>query len=104
MLRIGPTKVLMMGLLHHLEESRALEVLTRVRNTCTVERIIALDPVYAPSARINNLLCRFDSGNYVRDENDLLGLVERAGLRIRAHWHTRSGNGIAHYLEMCLER
>ena len=102
--RIQPTKVLMIGLLHHLDEGEALEILKRLKDTSTIEKIITLDPIYVQSAWLNNLLGRFDSGRYVRFADDLLHLVEKSGLNIKTHCHTRSGNGAAHYLQMCLER
>jgi SAM-dependent methyltransferase len=102
--RIQPTKVLMIGLLHHLDEERVLQVLNMLRDTSSIQRIITLDPIYVPSSLLNNLLCRFDSGHHVRLEEDLLQLVRNSGLVVKAHWHTRSGNGVAHYLQMCLLR
>lgn len=102
--KIQPTKVLMMGLLHHLEQDTVLEILNMLRDTPTIEKIITLDPITVPLAWLNNLLCRSDAGRYVRFEDDLLHLVEKSGLDIKEHRHTRSGNGCAHYLEMCIER
>ena len=101
---IQPTKVLMIGLLHHLDDQRALDLLGLLRNANSIERIITLDPIYVTSAWFNNLLCRFDSGEYVRAEEDLVRLVRMSGLSISSRCHTRSGNGLAHYIEMCLTR
>lgn len=102
--RIRPSKVILIGILHHLTEGEVLALLGLIRECESVEKIITLDPIYVPRRPLNNLLCRFDAGHYVRVEEGLVVLVERSGLVIEASWHTQSGNGVAHYAQLCLGR
>lgn len=103
---IGPTRVMMNGLLHHLDDDTAVELLRMCGATETVERIVTGDPVYLTGEPLNNILARLDRGHFVRRIEGYRDLVSRAGLSIARDEVMRSHptRGIARYLLMVLER
>ena len=103
---IRPTRVMMNGLLHHLDDGTAVELLRMCGATDTVERIVTVDPVYLAGEPVNNILARLDRGRFVRRLQGYRDLVGRAGLTIAHHSVMRSHpkRGIARYLLMVLER
>lgn len=103
---IRPTRVMMNGLLHHLDDGTAVELLRMCGATDTVERIVTVDPVYLAGEPVNNILARLDRGRFVRRLQGYRDLVGRAGLTIAHHSVMRShpNRGIARYLLMVLER
>ncbi|HEY8947062.1 MAG TPA: class I SAM-dependent methyltransferase, partial [Polyangiaceae bacterium] len=66
--RILPTAVVMAGLLHHLDERDAVELLSLAANTPSVRRVVTQDIVYLPGAEhlMSNLLATLDRGQYCR--------------------------------------
>lgn len=103
---ISPTRVMMNGLLHHLDDDTAVELLRMCGATETVERIVTGDPVYLTGEPLNNILARLDRGHFVRRIEGYRDLVARAGLSIVRDEVMRSHptRGIARYLLMVLER
>ena len=103
---IDPTRVMMNGLLHHLDDDTAVELLRMCGATRTVERIVTGDPVYLTGEPLNNILARLDRGHFVRRIEGYRALVARAGLSIVRTEVIRSHptRGIARYLLMVLER
>ena len=103
---IRPTRVMMNGLLHHLDDEAAVELLRMCGATNTLERIVTSDPVYLPGEPLNNVLARLDRGRFVRRIDGYRDLVARAGLTIAHDEVMRSHptRGIARYLLMVLKR
>jgi len=99
---LRPTKVLLLGLLHHLSDEQALELLRTLQIGSTVRRIVTWDPVYRPGKYFRNLLGKFDRGHYVRFEEGYVQLAKAAGLEILQQLSFSSGNGLALYYSMCL--
>jgi SAM-dependent methyltransferase len=101
-----PTRVMMNGLLHHLDDEAAVELLRMCGATNSVERIVTNDPVYLAGEPLNNILARLDRGRFVRRIEGYRDLVARAGLTIAHDEVMRSHptRGIARYLLMVLER
>jgi SAM-dependent methyltransferase len=81
-LAIAPTHVAMMGLLHHLNDDQAVEILRMVAKAPRLARVLTLDIVYLPGRPYNNLLARLDRGRFCREEAGYVSLAERAGLRV----------------------
>jgi SAM-dependent methyltransferase len=79
---VEPTLVVLAGLLHHLDDSRVLALLTMLAHTPSIRRIVTQDVVYLPGERMSNLLARLDRGRYVRDEQGYRDLAARAGLEL----------------------
>ena len=96
--RIRPTKVLLMGILHHLDRDQAMRLLGWIGAQPGLQKIITQDPVYQNGKWINNLLCWLDRGRYVLDQAGYEQLVRDSRLEIRHRIHCSSGNRLAHYL------
>ncbi len=102
---IRPTRVMMNGLLHHLDDEAAVQLLKMCAATKTVERVVTNDTVYLAGEPLNNVLARLDRGRFVRRIAGYRELVARAGLTIANEEVVRSHakRGIARYLVMVLE-
>jgi SAM-dependent methyltransferase len=74
--------VSMVGLLHHLSDSQALELLGLLARCTTLVRAVSLDIVYLDGRWYNNLLARLDRGRYCRTGEGYAALARDAGLRV----------------------
>jgi SAM-dependent methyltransferase len=103
---IRPTRVVMNGLLHHLDDDAAIELLTMCSETETVGRVVTTDPMYLKGEPLSNLMARLDRGRFVRRPQGYRDLVARAGLTIAREETVRSHptRGIARYWVMVLTR
>lgn len=103
---IRPTRVMMNGLLHHLDDEMAVDLLSMCGATETVERIVTVDPVFLRGEPVNNILARLDRGQFVRRIEGYRDLVGRAALTLthEAVMRSHPTRGIARYLLMVLER
>lgn len=103
---IRPTHVVMNGLLHHLDDEDAVDLLKMCAATDTVLRVVTNDTVYLPGEPLNNIMARLDRGRFVRDIEGYRDLVSRAGLTIARQEAVRSHptRGIARYWVMVLTR
>lgn len=101
---VQPSLVILAGLLHHLDDSQAVELLTMLARTPSIRRIVTQDVVYLPRERVSNLLARLDRGRFVRDEPGYRKLTAQAGLQLEraqiVRSHPRSGRAL--YLVMTL--
>ena len=104
--RLQPERVMMNGLLHHLSDDEAVDLLTMCARTPSVRRIATQDVVFVPGQLVSNLLARLDRGKFVRNEDGFLKLVARAGLTVKtkAIVPSHPNGGRALYLIMALER
>lgn len=103
---IRPTRVMMNGLLHHLDDADAIELLKMCAATDAVQRVVTNDTVYLPGEPLNNIMARLDRGRFVRNIEGYRNLTSRAGLTIAREEVVRSHptRGIARYWVMVLER
>jgi 2-polyprenyl-3-methyl-5-hydroxy-6-metoxy-1,4-benzoquinol methylase len=97
--RIGPTRIILGGLLHHLSDANALTLLELCARSATVKRIATSDVVYLPGRHVSNVLAYFDRGKFVRTPEQYLALIRRSGLIVEAEEVVRSHprNGKAWY-------
>jgi SAM-dependent methyltransferase len=89
-------KILGYGLLHHLSDSAAK---TCVREISRVSRglIVFSEPVFSHTHIINNIICKLDSGRYVRDKQGYIDVCNTELTVLNAqYFHSR--NGLAKYL------
>jgi len=102
--RINPHKVLMMGLLHHLDDDTVLGLLKALSASANLVRMVSIDVYYGPGMKhlTANLLASFDRGQYVRPPEKYAALVERAGLKVEKSVYLRSGNKLAAYYVMSI--
>jgi SAM-dependent methyltransferase len=103
---IQPTRVMMNGLLHHLDDAQAIDLLRMCARLPSVRRIATLDVVFLPGKHLSNLLARFDRGKHVRDVDGFRALAAQADLVVTREEIVRSHptRGRALYLMMALER
>lgn len=102
----GVTHVCMIGLLHHVSDAEAHELLSSLRACPTLSRAVSLDIVYLPGHPYNNLLARFDRGRYCRAPAGYEALARRAGLRIEQSRSVRCHpkHGLVRYFVMSMVR
>lgn len=103
---IKPTRVMMNGLLHHLSDGAAVDLLSLCARLPSVRRIATLDVVWLPGEYASNFLARLDRGKFVREVEGYRVLASKAGLAITREEIVRSHptRGRALYLLMALER
>jgi len=99
---LAPTKVLMIGLLHHVDDPEILPLLRALAALPGLTGIATVDTVLLPGRRINNLLARLDRGRFVRSIAQYDALVERAGLTVAKSFWIESGNHSASYYGMLI--
>ena len=80
--RIRPTTALLIGVLHHLSDREALEILDVLCTGDHVQRVRTLDVRTIRGHTINNLFVAFDRGRYVRSTKALEALVARSRFEI----------------------
>jgi SAM-dependent methyltransferase len=103
--RIRPTRVMMNGLLHHLDDRVAVDLLRMCADSPTVARVVTNDVVFLEGKPLNNLMARLDRGRFVRDVGGYRAIAERAGLKVAREEVVRSHptRGLVDYLVMVLE-
>jgi len=103
---IRPTHVMMNGLLHHLDDEDAVDLLKMCAATDSVQRVVTNDTVYLSGEPLNNVMARLDRGRFVRHIQGYRDLASGAGLTIAREEVVRSHptRGIARYWVMVLER
>jgi SAM-dependent methyltransferase len=101
---IKPTRVMLNGLLHHLDDREAVELLAMCRRVPSIRRIATLDVVFLAGQHLSNLYARLDRGKHVRTAEGFRDLVARAGLAVVREEIIRSHptRGRALYLMMAL--
>lgn len=65
----GVTRVLLLGVIHHIPDDSARTTLNLAHGVRSVSDLFTSDVVYVPDQRLNNVLCDWDRGEYVRDEH-----------------------------------
>lgn len=103
---IQPSLVLLCGLLHHLSDEEALTLLSALKASTRLQRIVTSDIVYLERNPVSNFLASLDRGKYCRHRGEYEALIARAGLRLVesdiVRCHPR--HGLAKYLMMTIER
>jgi SAM-dependent methyltransferase len=79
---LQPSHVVMAGLLHHLDDAAASELLTLVAQSSRLVRAITIDIIFLRGEFYNNLLARLDRGRYCRTESQYHALVARSRLTL----------------------
>jgi len=104
--RLQPTHVVMSGLLHHLDDTTAIDLLRSVSHVRALARVVTIDIVYLKGAWMNNVFARLDRGKFCRTQSGYHGLVERTGLVRSESLITKSHpkSNTVKYLVMTLER
>jgi SAM-dependent methyltransferase len=82
--RLSPSLVVMSGLLHHLDDTQAVELLRLVAKSPRLRRVLTLDIVYLDGIEhlVSNAFAFLDRGRYCRRSHGYRDLAERAGFRV----------------------
>ena len=104
--RIDPHKILLMGLLHHLDDNAAVTLMESFAYAKSLKRIVSTDVYYKKGLRYltGNALARFDRGQYVRTPEEYKALIEKCGFVLERDMYLRSGNKLACYYIMCMRK
>ncbi|MBI4372421.1 MAG: hypothetical protein HY585_01685, partial [Candidatus Omnitrophica bacterium] len=78
-------------------DASAIALLTRLSKIVT-QWIVTLDSVYSKTHVINNFLCKFDRGKFVRTENEMLALIAKTPLKIETKLLHDANTKIAKYI------
>ena len=98
--------VSMVGLLHHLSDSEALDLLGLLAGCRTLVRAVTLDIVYLEGRWYNNLLASLDRGRHCRSGAGYAALARGAGLQVKSQRIVRShpSRGLVDYFILELTR
>ena len=101
---IRPTKIVLGGLLHHLSNTDATNLLRLCAKAPSVRTIATSDPVYVSGDLVSNLISFCDRGRFVRRRKGYLALIRDANLKIAREQTVRCHpqNGKAFYLMLTL--
>jgi SAM-dependent methyltransferase len=101
---LAPTGVVLSGVLHHLTNDEAVDVLRMVAASPRLRRVVTSDIVFLPGKLFNNVLAMMDRGRYCRDPDAYAGLARRAGLVVERAFVIDSapGNERVQYFIMAL--
>jgi SAM-dependent methyltransferase len=82
-------RVLLLGVLHHIDDESALATLNIVHQAATVSSLITADVVEIPGHFLNNWYCRLDRGAFIRRESGYDALIGKSAWRISGkRWTT----------------
>lgn len=103
--RLAPSRVVLAGLLHHLNDDEARALLSSFHRSPRLQRIASIDIVYLRGKWFSNLLAAFDRGRHCRRQPEYEALVRGSGYRLTESRIVRShpSNGRALYLVMAFE-
>jgi SAM-dependent methyltransferase len=77
---LAPTGVVLSGVLHHLSNAEAEEVLRLAAGSPRLVGVVTSDIVFLPGRLFNNVMAMMDRGRYCRDPDAYAALARRAGL------------------------
>ena len=88
--KLKPTRVMLCGLLHHISDSDALDLLGLLARSPGLQRVTSLDPTFLPGRYLNNFFTRLDRGRFPRTSQGYAALAEKAGFRVAKNTLMRS--------------
>jgi SAM-dependent methyltransferase len=98
------SRVLLLGVLHHIDDRSAVTTLDTVRRAACVESVVTVDVLHIPGRWINNWFCGRDRGEFVRDEAGYDALLAGTGWTQREKVWTTPGLRSIKYLHYILRK
>lgn len=98
------TRVLLLGVLHHISDEAGRTTLDLAHEVATVDSVVTSDVVYLPDSTLNNLLCDWDRGEFVRDEQGYEDLVRSSAWPNHRRAFTHPGFSFIRYVHYLLSR
>ncbi len=80
---LAPTGVVLSGVLHHLTNAEAENVLRLVAGSPRLVSVVTSDIVFLPGRLFNNVMAMMDRGRYCRDPDAYASLARQAGLVVK---------------------
>ena len=80
--RIKPTRVVLAGLLHHLDDQEVIGLFSILARSPSLRRIVTQDIVYLPGELVSNFFARLDRGRFCRKPNEYETLARDAGFDV----------------------
>lgn len=104
--RVQPSHVVLAGVLHHLTDAQAVDLLSALPESQRLQQVLTADIVFLPGHPLGNLLASLDRGRHCRSEEGYLELVKQSGLSVRSSFIARSRpvTGLGKYLYLTLGR
>lgn len=72
------TRVLLLGVIHHIDDASALTTINLVHQASTVQSLVTQDVIRLPGRWINNRFCAMDRGEHIRTEAQYDALAARS--------------------------
>ena len=79
---LAPTGVVLSGVLHHLTNAEAEDVLRLAASSPRLVRVVTSDIVFLPGRLFNNVMAMMDRGRYCRDPDAYASLARSAGFEV----------------------
>jgi SAM-dependent methyltransferase len=98
------SRVLLMGVLHHIDNESVRATLNLVHQVASVRSLITADVIRIPGRFMNNLYCRLDRGEFIRDEAGYDALIAKSAWRISGKRWTTPGASFVKNLHYLLEK
>ena len=72
------TRVLLLGVIHHIDDASALTTINLVHQAATVQSLVTQDVIRMPGMWINNRFCSLDRGEHIRTESEYDALAAKS--------------------------
>lgn len=79
---LDPTGVVLAGVLHHLDNGTARDVLGLVREAPSLRRVVTSDILFVPGRPFNNVMAMMDRGRHCRSEDGYAAAARSAGFEV----------------------
>jgi SAM-dependent methyltransferase len=100
----GITRVLLLGVMHHIGDEAIITTLDMVHRAATVRTMVTQDVVRIPGRRINNRYCDMDRGQFIRDEAGYDAVMARSAWPQRRKFWTSPRLPLLRYLHYELSK
>lgn len=98
------TRVLLMGVIHHIDDDSAVTTLNLVQSVPTARSLITSDVLTIPGNAVNNFYTKLDRGEFIRPEQGYDALAARSSWPRRSKFWTWPRISPVKYLHMRLEK
>ena len=100
-----PSCAVMSGVLHHCDDRTVVEILSLLKKSPRLRRLVTSDIVYLPGEIISNTLAWLDRGRFCRKPKEYQEIVKQAGFEVLSSEIincSSDGKGLAKYFVMKL--
>jgi SAM-dependent methyltransferase len=98
------TRVVILGVIHHIDDDSALRTLNLVHQAATVNSLVTQDVIRIPGRGVNNFFCSLDRGQFIRTEPQYDALMQRTDWKSHDKKWTHPGIRGIRYIHYLLRR